>query len=176
MNHTIKRADGRALALARSTRNQAKGTTRVYEQVQLYEGTNTVFVHLICHRANNGQRVFLATTRTDFDDVVALYKRWAAETAFGFLKSKGVDWKPPACAHPSGSYAWSACSPSAYYGPSASESTYTNKSRSPTKSMAIPHTASSEEDSMPYNTASPSKNKTPQHDYTTLIRLLVSCS
>ena len=45
----------------------------------LYEGTNTVFVHLICHRANNGQRVFLATTRTDFDHVVALYKqRWAA--------------------------------------------------------------------------------------------------
>ena len=77
-NHTIKRADGRALSLARSTRNQAKGTTRVYQQVQLYEGDNTVFVHLICHRANNGQRVFLATTRTDFDHVVALYKqRWA---------------------------------------------------------------------------------------------------
>ena len=91
-NHTIKRADGRALSLARSTRNQAKGTTRVYEQVQLYEGSNSVFVHLICHRAANGQRVFLATTRTDFDTVVALYKqRWAAETAFGFLKSKGFD-------------------------------------------------------------------------------------
>ena len=29
-NHTIKRADGRTLSLARSTRNQAKGTTRVY--------------------------------------------------------------------------------------------------------------------------------------------------
>ena len=91
-NHTIKRADGRTLSLARSTRNQAKGTTRVYEQVQLYEGDNTVSVHLICHRAANGQRVFLATTRTDFDNVVALYKqRWAAETAFGFLKSKGFD-------------------------------------------------------------------------------------
>ena len=51
-NHTIKRADGRALSLARRTRNQAKGTTRVYEQVPLYEGPNTVFVHLICHRAS----------------------------------------------------------------------------------------------------------------------------
>ena len=91
-NHTITRADGRARSLARSTRTQAKGTTRVYEQVQLHAGTNSVVVHLICHRAANGQRVFLATTRTDFDAVVALYKqRWAAETAFGFLKSKGFD-------------------------------------------------------------------------------------
>ena len=36
--------------------------------------------------------MFLATNRTDFDAVVALYKqRWAAETAVGFLKSKGFD-------------------------------------------------------------------------------------
>ena len=144
--------------------------TRVYQQVPLYEGDNTVFVHLICHRANNGQRVFLATTRTDFDDVVALYKqRWAAETAFGFLKSKGFDLEATRLRAPQrilrlvGLLAlgllWTLC---------VGAHLYTNKSRYPTKSMAIPHTASSEEDSMPYNTALPSKNKTPQHDYTTL--------
>ena len=91
-HHKIKRVAGRALSLERSTRSQAQDTTRVYQQVQLYEGSNTVSVHLIGHRAVNGQRLFLATTRTDFDEVVALYKqRWAAETAFGFLKSKGFD-------------------------------------------------------------------------------------
>ena len=42
--------------------------------------------------SSSGQRLFLATMRTDFDDVVALYKQhWAAEAAFGFLKSKGFD-------------------------------------------------------------------------------------
>ena len=46
-HHKIKRVDGRALSLERSTRSQAKGTTRVYEHVQLYEGSNTVSVHLI---------------------------------------------------------------------------------------------------------------------------------
>ena len=38
--------------------------------------------------ATSGARLFLATNRTDFDAVVSLYKqRWAAETAFGFLRS-----------------------------------------------------------------------------------------
>ena len=76
-HHQIKRADGRALSLKRSTRRQARATSRVYQQVQLYEGSNTVSVHLTfyIHRAANGQRLFLATTRTDFDEVVALYKQ-----------------------------------------------------------------------------------------------------
>ena len=79
--------------MARSTRTQAKGTTRVYEQVQLYEGEQhrpSFILYVIEPPMANG--CFLATTRTDFDHVVALYKqRWAAETAFGFLKSKGFD-------------------------------------------------------------------------------------
>ena len=79
-------------SLEHTTRNQPKNTTRVYEQVYLYEGQNKVPVHILCHRPRKGARLFLATNRTDFDAVVALYKqRWAAETAFGFLKSKGFD-------------------------------------------------------------------------------------
>ena len=88
----MERADGRHQSVERTTRNQPKNTTRVYEQVHLYEGANTVPVYLICHRPRKGARLLLATNRTDFDAVVALYKqRWAAETAFGFLKSKGFD-------------------------------------------------------------------------------------
>ena len=91
-NHRMERADGRIQSVERTTRNQPKNTTRVYEQVHLYAGANAVPVHLICHRPRKGARLFLATNRTDFDAVVALYKqRWAAETAFGFLKSKGFD-------------------------------------------------------------------------------------
>ena len=88
----MERADGRIQSVERTTRNQPKNTTRVYEQVHLYAGANAVPVHLICHRPLKGARLFLATNRTDFDAVVALYKqRWAAETAFGFPKSKGFD-------------------------------------------------------------------------------------
>ena len=86
----------------------------------------------------------------------------------GSLNPKALIWKGRAYAHRSGSNAWSGCSPSAYYGPCASKSTYTNKSPCPTKSMAIPHTVSSEEDSMRYNIASPRQNKTPHQYYTTL--------
>lgn len=90
--HRMQQADGRIRSVERTTRNQPKNTTRVYEQVHLYEGANAVPVHLIWHRPRKGSRLFLATNRTDFDAVVALYKqRWAAETAFGFLKSKGFD-------------------------------------------------------------------------------------
>ncbi len=91
-NHSMKKANGRVQSLEHSTRCQPKNTTWVYENVSLYEGSNTVPVHIICHRPTKGARLFLATTRTDFDAVVALYKqRWAAETAFGCLKSKGFD-------------------------------------------------------------------------------------
>ena len=91
-NYTIQRADGTVRSLACIPRGQAPNTTCVYEHVHLYEGSNTVPVHIICHRPLQGARIFLATHRTDFDAVVSLYKqRWAAETAFGFLKSKGFD-------------------------------------------------------------------------------------
>ena len=91
-NRRMERADGTIRSLERTTRNQPKNTTRVYEKVHLYEGPNKVPVHIICHRPLKGARLFLATNRTDFDAVVSLYKqRWAAETAFGFLKSKGFD-------------------------------------------------------------------------------------
>lgn len=91
-NHRMQTADGRDRSLNQATRRQPKNTTRVYEKVHVYAGDNTVPVHIICHRPAKGARLFLATNRTDFDHIVSLYKqRWAAETAFGFLKSKGFD-------------------------------------------------------------------------------------
>ena len=43
----MERADGKIRSLERTTRNQPQNTTRVYEQVHLYEGPNTVPGNLI---------------------------------------------------------------------------------------------------------------------------------
>ena len=132
LTHKIKRVDGRAEP------SQRPGS------INKYEGTNTVSF-ILYYRAANGQRLFLATTRTE---VVALYKqRWAAETAFGFL----MIWKRRAYAHRSGSNAWSGCSSSVSVRRRAPTPT-----RAAAQRMAIPHTVSSEEDF-----ASPKQNKTP---------------
>tara|TARA_B100000508_G_C11436320_1_gene266224 strand:- start:1111 stop:1275 length:165 start_codon:yes stop_codon:yes gene_type:complete len=50
-----------------------------------------VQVHLVCHRSEKGELVLLATNRSDLNQVRSIYKtRWSIETAFGFLKSKGL--------------------------------------------------------------------------------------
>ena len=75
--------------MARSTRN----LTKVYQQVPT---TPSLFIlYVIGPTTDNG-----SFWRSDFVDGSRCIK-WAAETAFGFLK-KALIWKPPACAHPSG--------------------------------------------------------------------------
>jgi hypothetical protein len=78
--------------LSHLVRNLPKGKTRIYENVTLYEQSDQVRVHLVCHRSEKGELVLLATNRSDLHQVRAIYKkRWSIETAFGFLKSKGFD-------------------------------------------------------------------------------------
>ena len=73
-------------------RHLRKGKTRIYENVVLYDKSDKVRVHLVCHRSEKGELVLLATNRSDLDQVLSIYStRWSIETAFGFLKSKGFD-------------------------------------------------------------------------------------
>ena len=84
--------NGKKRALSLLVRNLHKGKTRIYENVILYEQSDKVRVHLVCHRSQKGELVLLATHRSDLEQVLDLYKtRWSIETAFGFLKSKGFD-------------------------------------------------------------------------------------
>ena len=84
--------NGNKRYLSHLVRNLPKGQTRIYENVTLYEKSDQVRVHLVCHRSEKGELVLLATNRSDLNQVRSLYKtRWSIETAFAFLKSKGFD-------------------------------------------------------------------------------------
>jgi len=73
-------------------RHLRKGKTRIYENVVLYDQSDKVRVHLVCHRSKKGELILLATNRSDLDQVLSIYStRWSIESAFGFLKSKGFD-------------------------------------------------------------------------------------
>lgn len=79
--------DGRLRQLSRFTRTLPKGQTRYYASVTIY---GEVTLNLICHRPQKGEAVLLVTNRSDLPQVLELYRnRWAIETAFGFLKSRG---------------------------------------------------------------------------------------
>ena len=165
-HYTMERADGRIRSLEHTTRNQPRNTTRVYEKVHLYEGPNTVPVHIICHRPRKGVRLFLATNRTDFNHVVSLYKqRWTAETALGFLKSKGFDLETTHLRDSERIRRLLSVCPSPRYGGYSSESSYTNKSRRPAKNMDTLRKAASKEDSIIYNTSSPHRQSKTNRTY-----------
>lgn len=84
--------NGEKRFLSALLRNLHKGQTRIYQDVVLYEKSDKVRVHLVCHRSQKGELVLLATNRADLEQVLEIYKtRWSIETAFGFLKSKGFD-------------------------------------------------------------------------------------
>ncbi len=62
---------------------------------------NGLTLHLVCHRPAKGEHLLLITNRTDLKQVLALYgKRWAIETTFGFLKSKGFNLQDTHLTHP----------------------------------------------------------------------------
>ena len=64
-------------------------TTRYYPQTTLYDGLP---LNLVCHRPARGERILLLTNRTDLQQVLALYgQRWAIETTFACLKSRGFN-------------------------------------------------------------------------------------
>ena len=66
-----------------------RGTTRYYPQTTLYNGLT---LNLVCHRPTRDERILLITNRTDPQQVLALYgQRWAIETTFACLKSRGFN-------------------------------------------------------------------------------------
>jgi hypothetical protein len=93
--------NGEKRLLSVMMRHLRKGTTRIYENGILYDSSDKVRVHLVCHRAEKGELVLLATNRSDLDQVLSIYStRWSIETAFGFLKSKGFDLEETHLAKP----------------------------------------------------------------------------
>ena len=66
-----------------------RGTTRFYPQTTLYDGLT---LNLVCHRPVRGERILLITNRTDLKQGLAVYgQRWAIETTFAGLKSRGFN-------------------------------------------------------------------------------------
>ena len=66
-----------------------RATTRYYPQTTLYDGLT---LNLVCHRPARGERILLLTNRTDLQQVLARYgQRWAIETTFACLKSRGFN-------------------------------------------------------------------------------------
>lgn len=84
--------NGRQHYLSQLVRTLRKGQTRTYENVLLYDKSDTVRLNLVCHRSQKGELVLLATNRSALEESLSVYKsRWSIETAFGFLKSKGFE-------------------------------------------------------------------------------------
>ena len=63
--------------------------TRYYPQTTLYDGLT---LNLVCHRPRRGERILLITNRIDLQQVLEVYgQRWAVETTFAYLKSRGFN-------------------------------------------------------------------------------------
>ena len=81
--------DGRRRYAAPFNARMPRGTTRYYPHTTRYDGWT---LNLVCHRPVHGQRILLITNRTDLQQVLALYgQRWAIETTFACLKSRGFN-------------------------------------------------------------------------------------
>ena len=75
-----------------------RGSTRYYPQTTLYDGLT---LNWVCHRPARGERILLITNRTDLQQVLALYgQRWAIETTFACLKSRGFNLEQTHLTHP----------------------------------------------------------------------------
>ena len=90
--------DGRQRYGASFNERMPRGTTRFYPHTTLYGGLT---LHLVCHRPVHGEKLLLITNRTDLKQVLALYgQRWAIETTFACLKSRGFNLEDTHLIHP----------------------------------------------------------------------------
>ena len=90
--------DGRRRYAATFNERMPRNTTRYYPQTTLYNGLT---LHLVCHRPARGERILLITNRTDLKQVLAVYgQRWAIETTFACLKSRGFNLEDTHMTHP----------------------------------------------------------------------------
>ena len=88
-NTSLTLDDGRQRYGATFNERMPQGTTRYYPQTTLYDGLT---LNLVCHRPARGERILLITNRTDLQQVLAIYgQRWAIETTFACLKSRGFN-------------------------------------------------------------------------------------
>lgn len=97
-NTSLTLDDGRQRYGATFNERMPRGTTRYYPHTTLYDGLT---LNLVCHRPARGERILLITNRTDRQQVLALYgQRWAIETTFAWLKSRGFNLKDTHLTHP----------------------------------------------------------------------------
>ena len=88
-NTSLTLDDGRPRYGTTFNERMPRGPTRYYPQTTLYNGLT---LNLVCHRPVRGERILLLTNRTDLQQVLALYgQRWAIETTFACLKSRGFN-------------------------------------------------------------------------------------
>ena len=88
-NTSLTLDDGRRRDGTTFNARMPRGTTRYYPQTTLYDGLT---LNLVCHRPTHGERILLITNRTDLKQVLAVYgQRWAIETTFACLKSRGFN-------------------------------------------------------------------------------------
>ena len=97
-NTSLTLDDGRRRYGATFNERMPRGTTRFYPQTTLYDGLT---LNLVCHRPIRGERILLITNRTDLKQVLAVYgQRWAIETTFACLKSRGFNLEDTHLTHP----------------------------------------------------------------------------
>ena len=97
-NTSLTLDDGRQRYGTTFNARMPRATTRYYPQTTLYDGLT---LNLVCHRPVHGQRILLITNRTDLQQVLALYgQRWAIETTFACLKSRGFNLEDTHLTHP----------------------------------------------------------------------------
>ena len=88
-NTSLTLDDGRRRYGTTFNARMPRATTRYYPQTTLYDGLT---LNLVCHRPARGERILLLTNRIDLQQVLALYgQRWAIETTFACLKSRGFN-------------------------------------------------------------------------------------
>ena len=90
--------DGRQRYGATFNERMPRNTTRYYPNTTLYNGLT---LNLVCHRPVRGARILLITNRTDLQQVLDVYgQRWAIETTFACLKSRGFNLEDTHMTHP----------------------------------------------------------------------------
>ena len=97
-NTSLTLDDGRRRYGTTFNARMPRATTRYYPQTTLYDGLT---LNLVCHRPARGERILLITNRTDLKQVLAVYgQRWAIETTFACLKSRGFNLEDTHMTHP----------------------------------------------------------------------------
>ena len=97
-NTCLTLEDGRQRYGATFNERMPRNTTRYYPNTTLYNGLT---LNLVCHRPARGERILLITNRTDLQQVLDVYgQRWAIETTFACLKSRGFNLEDTHMTHP----------------------------------------------------------------------------